>query len=203
MGYALAGFDVIGVDIKIQPRYPFEFHQENAFDYLLKHGHEFDAIHASPPCQHYSIATHNHNKHKHPDLIPETRFKLEHTGKPYIIENVPGASNSMVNPIMLCGTQFGLKTYRHRLFESNILLLGMHHIPHRDNVPKVGKGISDKGFISIAGHWSGKKTPKDYGQRAMGIDWMTVSEMSQAIPPAYTRYLGKQLIRHIQYMVTV
>jgi hypothetical protein len=103
-----------------------------------------------------------------------------------IIKNIEAKLQLLVNDIPV----------RHHLI---VICAQAHHTPHRDNVPKAGTGISDKGFICIAGHWSSKKSPKDYGQRAIGIDWMTVTEMSQSIPPAYTRFLGKQLIRHIEY----
>jgi DNA (cytosine-5)-methyltransferase 1 len=218
MGYHLAGFDVIGVDIAPQSRYPFEFHQADALEYLAEHGGEFDAIHASPPCQAYSIIT--PDRTKHPDLIPATRDLLEMIARPYVIENVAGARRALKNPLMLCGAQFGLKVYRHRLFEANVLLLGIPHYPHQDNTPRAGHGVSDKGFISVTsgekslkvssdakrrsgvfgmsgkgfvcvtGHFSGI----EYCRMAMGIDWMTSRELSQAIPPAYTEWIGRQLI---------
>jgi DNA (cytosine-5)-methyltransferase 1 len=115
MGYHRAGFEVVGVDIKPQPRYPFEFHRADALEYLNQHWREFDIIHASPPCQFYSRATKmNGTKHNHPDLLQPTIDALDATGKPYIVENVPGAP--MKNYLMLCGTMFGLRVFRHRLF---------------------------------------------------------------------------------------
>lgn len=222
MGYHRAGFEVVGVDIAPQSRYPFEFHQADALEYVAAHGHEFDAIHASPPCQAHSVIT--PDKSLHVDLIPETRVQLYRLNLPYVIENVGGARKALVNPLMLCGAQFGLKVYRHRFFESNVFLFHPEHQPHRDNTPRAGHGISDKGFISItsggkslkhggdsarrrsgtfgmsdkgfvcvSGHFSGI----DYCRYAMGIDWMTSRELSQAIPPAYTEYLGRQLIRYV------
>lgn len=226
-GYYLAGFDVTGVDHRPQKRYPrndhMRFIQADAIEYALSHGWQYNAIHASPPCQTHSQIT--PDKSKHVDLIPHTRFVLETLGLPYIMENVYGAKSAMRNPVMLCGAQFGLKVYRHRLFESNILLLVPSHAPHRDNTPRAGHGVSSKGFISITsggkslmvnakagrrrsgtygisekgfvtvtGHFSGI----EYCRMAMGIDWMTAAELSQAIPPAYTEYLGRQLMRHIQ-----
>ena len=125
MGYHLAGFEVVGVDINPQKRYPFEFHQEGALTYLRQYGHEFDAIHASPPCQCHSVLRHlpSFNPAKHEDLIESTRRLLQASGKPYVMENVPGAP--LRNPFTLCGTMFGLRTEcgaelrRHRLFETN------------------------------------------------------------------------------------
>ena len=224
MGYHRAGFDVTGVDLNPQAKYPFKFIQADALDYVVQYGWMFDVIHASPPCQVHSTIT--PNKANHLDLIPQTRFWLESIGVPYVIENVYGAKKAMRNPVMLCGADFGLKVYRHRLFESNILLMTCPHIPHRDNTPRAGHGVSSKGFVSItsggnslevkhnpkarqrsgllgvsykgfvsvAGHFSGI----DYCRQAMGIDWMGQKELAQAIPPAYTEYIGKQLLTVIQ-----
>lgn len=222
VGYHRAGFNVVGVDIQPQKRYPFEFVQADALEYAAAHLHKFDAVHASPPCQAHSVIT--PDKSKHVDLIPQTRALLEAGGLPYVIENVYGAKRAMRSPVMLCGAQFGLKVYRHRLFESNVLLLVPEHHPHRDNTPCAGHGISDKGFVSVtsggmslkhggasakrrsgtygmsgkgfvsvSGHFSGV----DYVRMAMGIDWMTGAELAQAIPPAYTEYLGLQLIQYV------
>lgn len=237
MGYYRAGFEVVGVDHKPQKRYPFEFVQGDALEYAAQHGHKFDAIHASPPCQAHSRITPANSVHKHPDLIPDTRRVLGSLGLPYIIENVGGAP--LQNAIMLCGSQFGLKVYRHRFFESNVYLMMPAHQPHRDNTPPAGHGVSDKGFISItsgghgipahllpvlqqimernqayidrAGHSRSYVSAKgfisvtgngfgagEYARFAMGIDWMTNKELSQAIPPAYTEYLGKQLMMYVQ-----
>lgn len=198
-----------------------EFIRADAIDYLATHGWKYDAIHASPPCQVHSIIT--PDKSKHVDLIPLTRYMLESIGVPYVIENVGGARKALKNPFMLCGTYFGLKVYRHRFFESNVLILTPAHYPHRDQTPRAGHGVSSKGFISvtsggkslkfkdnpaarrrsgtygispkgfvsIAGHFSGA----EYCRWAMGVDWyVTNKELSQAIPPAYTEYIGKQLI---------
>ena len=126
MGYSHAGFEVVGVDIEPQPRYPFEFVQADAIEYVTAHGHEFDAIHASPPCQRYSTMTKGRWQDRvieHPDLIAPTREALKVVGKPYSLENVEGARKELVNPVMLCGTMFDLKTKggsqlrRHRYFE--------------------------------------------------------------------------------------
>lgn len=152
MGYHRAGFEVTGVDIQPQKRYPFRFIQGNALEYIYKHGHEYDAIHTSPPCQTHTNLN-NIKKIKasteanYLDLVPQTRALLEMIGKPYVIENVVGAP--LLNPMMLCGSMFGLKVYRHRLFESSVLLFAPPHYPHRDKTPSSGRGPSPKGFISI------------------------------------------------------
>ena len=121
VGYHRAGFDVTGVDARPQPSYPFAFVQADALAYLGEHGREYDAVHASPPCQRYSIARRIHgNGETHPDLLEPTRAALVSNGRPWIIENVPGAPVRF--PVLLCGLMFGLRVFRHRLFESSVLL---------------------------------------------------------------------------------
>ncbi len=208
VGYHRAGFtDIVGVDIKPQPRYPFAFVQGDALAYLAEHGHEFDAIHASPPCQRYSQATFCRGaREKHPDLVDPTRLLLTATGKPWVIENVERSPLGAFS-VCLCGLMFGLKVFRHRLFESNVFLMGQRHQPHGSR--RVGKD----GFVCVAGHggqltgWAGSGTrvtvPADHRnkaswERAMGIDWMTRYELAQAIPPAYTEFIGRQLIDHLK-----
>ena len=119
MGYHRAGFEVVGVDIAMQKNYPFEFHQADALEYLQEHGHEFDAIHASPPCQAYSVTYSLPNVGEYPELIEPIRELLISSGKPYVIENVPGAP--LINPVELCGSMFGLNVIRHRRFETGRL----------------------------------------------------------------------------------
>lgn len=201
-GYQEAGFDVVGVDVSPQPRYPFEFHQCDAMDFLSKYGKEYDAIHASPPCQAYTALQHigrarNGDYPDHPDMVAETRLACQAVGRPYIIENVPQAP---LDGITLCGTMFPeqrLKVYRHRRFESNVLLWQPPHHPHHDHTPPPGRGPSPKGFISVcgAGGIAGMTAPQilAYWSASMGIDWMTRRELAQAIPPAYTEYIGKIL----------
>lgn len=201
MGYHRAGFDVVGVDIKQQGHYPFEFHQADALEYVAQHGHEFDAIHASPPCQADSVTrnmpwTRGH-KGEIPRLIKPVRELLQDTGLPYVIENVVGAD--LICPITLCGTMFGIKVFRHRIFESSCLMLQPPHIPH------TGLQVGRDGFVCVAGHGdSGRgRIPADHRNKAswqlgMGIDWMTMGEMAEAIPPAYTEFIGRQLIRAIR-----
>lgn len=188
MGYYNAGFEVIGVDIEPQENYPFKFVQADAIEYALKYADDFDFIHASPPCQLYS-ATDRLNNNSHPDLVEKTREAISH--KPYVIENVVGAP--LKNPILLCGAMFDLKTYRHRLFESNMSLIEPNHPEHIAPQAKMGRSPKPGEFIQVVGHFSGKK----YAQEAMGIDWMIRDEMAQAIPPAYSEYIGKQIIRKL------
>lgn len=200
-GYQLAGFYVVGVDIKPQPHYVGdEFYQADALEFVAAHGHEFDAIHASPPCQMYS-KTKVWAKDK-PMLIEKTRAALIATGKPYVIENVSGAARVMRSSAMLCGLMFGLKVFRHRYFESSVLLLSSPH-PRHD-----GHRIGIGGMCSVVGsgdaNWhNGQHVPADHRTRAafnaaMGIDWMLKREIVESIPPAYTEYLGRQLLAYVQ-----
>lgn len=191
MGYYRAGFDdITGVDNRTMMRYPFRFILGDALDYCRAHGAEYDVIHASPPCQGYSRMRHLPwlRDRQYPMLIKPTREVLQATGKPYVIENVEDAP--LLNGITLCGTMFGLPLYRHRKFESNILLWGIAHKPH-EIVIFPGKFLNNRykaanGITGVLGHAAGN---------AMGIDWMINSELSQAIPPAYTEYVGLQLAR--------
>lgn len=204
MGYYRAGFtEITGIDIRPQPRYPFRFIQADALEYLAEHGHEYDVIHASPPCQAHSDLAHLHRSkgtdydERHKDLIPQTRALLQAIGKPYIIENVEGAP--LTNSFTLCGAMFGLKVYRHRLFETSFFAIVPPHIAHHDNTPAVGRGISSKGFISVTGV-GGFGIPNGFGYAcsAMGIDWMSRPELSQAIPPAYTQWIGERLLEQME-----
>lgn len=198
MGYHLAGFDVTGVDIEPQKDYPFEFIQADALDYVAQYGYQYAAIHASPPCQKHSRLTRTAagKHHEHPDFIPQTRFMLMALGLPYIIENVAGAP--LRNPVMLCGSQFPeLRVYRHRYFESNLALWTPDHFPHNDKTPPAGRGKSPKGYISITGGGIIGVT-QDERFAAMGIDWTTNMKLSQAIPPAYTHFLGLQLFNAVR-----
>lgn len=192
-GYARAGFEILGIDNTPQPHYPFEFIEADALDYARAQGHRFEVIHASPPCQQYSRLRSIH-KRDHPDLIPAVREILRGSGALWIMENVPGAP--LINPVMLCGLQFGLRIFRHRYFESNCCLFVPDHIPHGKQL--VGTG----GFVSVAGHGDSDRgrIPPDHRSVAswrlgMGIDYMIQDELAQAIPPKFTEYLGKQLIR--------
>jgi len=193
MGYHQAGFEVVGVDIKPQKRYPFEFHQADALTFPLD---GFDVIHASPPCQCFSRASHVHGnpKDRHPDLIDGTRLRCLTAGVPFVMENVPGAP--LDNPIMLCGTMFdGLRVYRHRLFECHGFTFeppGPCSHTHRMGKSKGEYHTLEKSpFITCVGH----NFQAESGRIAMQIDWMTRDEISQAIPPAYTEWIGKRLIK--------
>jgi DNA (cytosine-5)-methyltransferase 1 len=199
-GYALAGFEVTGVDISPQRNYPFDFVQTDALSLDPRFLSQFDAIHASPPCQSYSdLAKRNGNAHEWPRLIEPVREMLLRTGLPYVIENVEGAP--LINPIVLCGTMFpGLRVLRHRLFESNILMTTLSHGKH----PKVhtfdkrkshyGKTDERKDFVQVTG---GGNCSIAAARSAMVIDWMSKNELNEAIPPAYTKFIGEQLISHL------
>ena len=190
MGYSQAGFDVTGIDINPQPKYPFKFIQADALEYLKNNHHKYDVIHASPPCQNNTSATKVHKAagKVYECFIERTRALLEKIGKPYIIENTMDAP--LVDPIVLCGSMFGLKTYRHRLFESNINLTAPEHPIHVAKSTKMGRKPVDGEFIQVVGHFSGVK----FAQDAMKIDWLGQKELAQAIPPAYTEHLGKQIL---------
>jgi len=203
MGYHRAGFDVVGVDNELRPRYPFEFHHGDALAFLAEHGHEFDAIHASPPCQKHCGLKHLSKKTRQCWVAP-TRIILKHLGIAWIMENVVGSP--LENPVQLCGSAFGLKVRRHRLFESSLPLWGVG-CDHKSQ----GRSV---GVYGTGGRRINRK-PGDKGgnlnmarniaeaREAMGIDWMTREELSQAIPPAYTEYLGKQLLSHLKQRESV
>jgi DNA (cytosine-5)-methyltransferase 1 len=222
-GYRRAGFEPYGIDIAFQKHYLFPFLQMDALqalDALIKgegltfsngeilYLKDFAAIHASPPCQHGSVVTKCHPglSEKYPNLIPNTRIRLIQSGKLFIIENVRGMHKFLLNPVMLCGTMFGLKIKRHRYFETSFEINtlytscacrgkgaytassldrnGVHHFSSFRNGAKL---------ISITGH--NFSVPD--ARIAMGIGWMNQSELAQAIPPAYTEFIGKHLMAHI------
>lgn len=282
MGYHRAGFDVDGCDIEAQKRYPFRFLQMDWRECLEKHGHEYDAFAASPECQGYCDLRHFVKKSYRME-IPNVRDALQATGKPYVIENVPGAIKHMICPLVLCGSMFGLQTAcgaqlrRHRLFESNLLLMspgpcrhgettiavqghqatneaerrrlratisvcgdtphnprtwrakqrGMRTISitgksadnprtvnHGRTIMVVGDKPRDAGaghlkrrYITITGSTAQRQVVKnsvretftvDEARAAMGIDWMVMSELSQAIPPAYTEWIGWQMMEALR-----
>jgi DNA (cytosine-5)-methyltransferase 1 len=240
MGYHRAGFDVVGVDHKPQPRYPFEFHRADALAFPLD---GFDAIHASPPCQAHSALRHLQKGKEYPDLIPETRARLVASGLPYVIENVDGAPLGESGfLIMLCGTMFKLRTpdgraelRRHRLFEMSLsialrpacqhgqadrVLTAVGHTPvdntgrravlavHGDHPHSpAARKQRRRRAISVTGNTPQTNTVRntvretfttDDARAAMGIDWMPMKSLSQAIPPAYTRFIGEHLIAALQ-----
>jgi DNA (cytosine-5)-methyltransferase 1 len=186
MGYYRAGFDVVGVDIKPQPHYPFEFHQGDALEFIAEHGREFDVVHASPPCQVYGKTKLLAND-GHPDLIADTRRILRDAGKPYIIENVPGAP--LIDPVILNGAKFGLRVHRVRLFETSFPL-PFELLPPMPKPVKMGRPVRYPDIVQPVGHFS--NVP--YVRQQMGINWMTQGELAQAIPPAYTKYIGEHLL---------
>lgn len=199
-GYQLAGFDLVGVDIQPQPNYPGRFIQDDAIYYLRHHWHLYAAAHASPPCQAYTWAGKRWGK-EHPDLVGPTREALKDTNLPWIMENVPGAP--LVNPVTLCGEMFGLGVIRHRLFESNIPLVIPKHRAHKKPIRRPAhndpsRTVQRSQYCTVAGHGGeGASFTLAAWQEAMGIDWMTKEELAQAIPPAYTEFLGKQLLAHV------
>ena len=194
MGYHRAGFEVVGVDIRPQPRYPFEFHQADALEFLSEHGAEFDVIHASPPCQRYSHCTPKSHRQSHPDLIAATRALLEDAGKPFVIENVAGARYLLREPVLLCGTMFGLAVWRHRYFEvwPRLPLLDRLQCHHAEPPVQV-YGHTGAGANRSRERTRGRSNGVADWRRAMDIDWMTAAELAQAIPPAYTEWLGRRL----------
>lgn len=218
MGYHQAGFDVVGVDIKPQPNYPFEFYQADALD-LLRHFEgcgsgpcmaylwrkQFDAIHASPPCQRYSAAAEIHDSsERHPDLLPATVTALASQGLPWVIENVQRAP--MPNAVTLCGSMFGLGVRRHRMFASNHLLMVPTCGSHSRWYASVfgGRCIgrqrvtgADSGAGSRTQTWDRFDDELATGREAMGIGWMDLNELSEAIPPAYTEFIGARLLNAI------
>lgn len=188
MGYHRAGFRVVGVDIAPQPRYPFSFYHRDALNFLKTYGKRFDAVHASPPCQAFTNAQ-KIRGNRHPDLLAPVRELLLDLGKPYVIENVPQAP--LKNPAELCGAMFGLRTYRHRLFETNWDLVAPEHPKHTARTTKMGRSPVPGEFMHVVGNFSGVEAAKE----AMGIDWMTRDGLRESIPPAYTEHIGRQLLQ--------
>lgn len=210
MGYHRAGFDVFGVDLNraALSRYPFHHRRADAVQYIRDHGAKFDAIAASPPCKVHTVAAVLHTEDldsmlfpipTHTDLIPDTREALEATGKPWVIENVVGAG--LRDPLVLCGTMFGLgaecvgagwrQLWRHREFESNVQLTAPGPCDHKTRA------------MSIFGGGGGLRPNGDYyanvpeAQIALDCPWMSQHGVSQAIPPAYTKHIGRQLLEAI------
>lgn len=195
-GYQRAGFDVIGVDIAPQPNYCGSmFVQMDAVEAIHKFGRKAGAIHASPPCQHHSALTKGTNKgREYPDLIPAVREALLATGKPFVIENVQGST--IRRDLTLCGEMFGLAVIRHRYFEIHDFdAVAPEHKPHRGRVAGMRHGEWFEGpYFAVYGEGGGKGTVAEW-QQAMGIDWTDVrKEIAEAIPPAYTEWIGRQLM---------
>ena len=196
MGYYRAGFEVVGVDIEPQPHFPFEFHQADALTYPLS---GFDAYHASPPCQSYSVSQHMLGTKGSPKYIEPVREALEDTRKPFVIENVPGSP--LENPIELSGMSFGLNIIRRRLFELHGFEILFIPSPHQvRNYRAEGYLPYHHGTSEKRGHLPNIWT-KPRLQGAMEIDWMSIKEMTQAIPPAYTEYIGQYLMKVVMELV--
>lgn len=212
-GYYRAGFDVLGVDIKPQKRYPFAFSQDDAMSVLARlakgkvwraadgrrfRRRDFAVIHASPPCQRYSAASNIHGGDHHPDLVVPVRELLIASDRTYVIENVPRSPLRMA--VNICGLALGLNVKRHRWFESNILLFGTECGDHsKDYLIVFGGGARGRahqiGRTKKGGPIIHRPTISvERAREAMGIDWMTRDELSQAVPPKYTEFLGKQLL---------
>jgi len=193
MGYHRAGFDVVGVDIAPQPNYPFEFVQADAMTFPLD---GFDAIHASPICYRWSKMRDCRPglKDDQPDLVTPLRPRLAAAGVPYIMENVPGAP--LDNWVQVCGSGLGIRLQRHRWFESDVMLWGVP-CAHGQNPwnPAYGHATGRKRRrVPVIGEW---RIPKPLQDQAMGIDWMTLDELQEAIPPVYTEYIGDQVMEHL------
>lgn len=201
VGYHLAGFEVVGVDINPQPNYPFEFVRGDAVEYIREHGHEFDLVHGSPPCQDYS-SLNAYNRKDYPRLIEPTREAMLATGRPYVIENVEQAGSELIDPITLCGPMFGLNVYRHRVFETNWDLTAPAHPAHVARCTRNGYlPTPDKPFMTITGG-AHSRAWQNAACDAMGMPWIKVAkggdiklgirEVCEAIPPAYATWIGDQ-----------
>jgi DNA (cytosine-5)-methyltransferase 1 len=206
-GYSQAGFDVVGADLDPQPRYPFPFVQADALDLIrrLRRGAvrfsdgrylsaaDIAAVHASPPCQAYTLCQ-RIRSNAHPDLVGPTRDALDDLGKPYVIENVEGAP--LIDPVLLCGRSFPeLQVYRHRLFEASFPLVEPMHLMHDKPLRKMGRPPLDGEFMHVVGNFSGVARARE----AMGgVDWMSREGLRESIPPAYARWVGSQLADHIE-----
>ncbi|WP_435193213.1 SAM-dependent methyltransferase [Streptomyces sp. NRRL F-5630] len=194
-GYADAGFDVTGVDIASQPRYPHRFVQADAIEFVLAHGSAFDFVHASPPCQHDSECQRLQGN-THPDLIAPTRDALNATGRPWVIENVRGALPKLHDPVMLCGQMFRLANYRHRYFEpgGGFTLSQPHHPAHTVPQAKMGRPVPPGHFGQYVGNFSGVQAARD----TLGVPWMNRDGIRECIPPAYTQHIGRAALAHLR-----
>lgn len=205
-GYMDAGFEVWGVDNRPQPRYCGDrFFQMDMFEFIAACQAGVYPMpnfwHASPPCQRYSVATRqSRTSHNHPDLIAATRAALIATGRPYVIENVMGAAKTLRASLLLCGAMFpGLRTYRHRLFESSVYIPSLPHPPHTVKTPRSNVYVEGM-FMTVYGHVS----PVEKAREVMGITWaMTQAEVVEAIPPAFTRYIGSRLLEALSPLEAV
>lgn len=190
-GYKEAGFDeCIGVDINDNHNYPYNFIHSDVFKLDSSFFKQFDLIHASPPCQHYTWSTRKINRDNHPDLVEKTRLLLQKTGKPYTMENVPNAP--LRKDLLLCGEMFdGLRVVRHRIFE--IEGFKVKQPPHRKHKDRIG---NKSYYMQVAGHGGESYSFKtEDWKQAMGIDWVNDKKhLTQMIPPLYSKYIGSQFI---------
>lgn len=204
MGYHLAGFDIVGVDLEPQPRYPFTFVQADALDYLERHGHEFDAVHASPHCQFWTAYRRKGHGvgERYTNDIPAFREALEAVDVPWVIENIESARRELRSPVLLCGSMFDrtdgtpLDVQRHRLFEPHGFTLEPpracdHANPHW--TPRFTPA-SNRTNLRKTVEVGVRRIKLDVQQHAMGIDWMRREELSLALPPAYTRHVGRAML---------
>ncbi|MEU8485750.1 SAM-dependent methyltransferase [Streptomyces sp. NPDC048641] len=194
-GYVDAGFDVTGVDIAPQPRYPYRFIQADAVAFVLAHGAAFDVIHASPPCQHDTDCQRIRGN-SHPDLISPTRTALDATGRPWVMENVGGAVPKLRDPVMLCGLMFGVRTYRHRFFEpgGGFTLAQPDHPAHTVPQAKMGRPVPSGHFGQYVGNFSGVQAARD----VLGVPWMNRDGIRECIPPAYSEHIGHAALAHLR-----
>jgi len=205
VGYVRAGFDVVGVDIEAQPNYPGEFVRADVLGLDPAFLAGFDLVHASPPCKGYTALRHAPGRKVHPLLIEPTRKLVRAAGRPYVIENVEGAAPFMDDPIRLCGTMFnlgaaGFDLHRHRLFESSFLIVPPCRCWHARPVLGIYGGHVRHRAASTGGRGTADFPEHDkpaIAAEAMGIDWMTMGELSQAIPPAYAEHVGAQFVASI------
>lgn len=195
-GLHMAGFHLTGVDIEPQPNYPFAFVQADALQVSLDYLRSYDFIWASPPCQGFT-AYKRRPGHVRPrdNLIPQTRALLQASGVPYVIENVQGAP--LENPVTLCGSMFGLDVRRHRLFETSGFVLPQLNCNHGAQLPRFTPASNRTNLRRTVevGVW---RIPIEVQHKAMGIDWMTLEELSNAIPPAYSKYIGAAALNGLQ-----
>ena len=186
-GLQRAGFHVTGVDINPQKRYcGDEFIQGDALVVSLR---GYDLIWASPPCQAYSKAQ-RIQANSHPELIHNIRLRLRSSETPFIIENVPGAP--LLSPIELCGANFNLQVYRHRLFECSFYVHAPKHLEHTAPLRKMGRPPQAGEFMHVVGNFSGVIQAR----KAMDIDWMCRDELREAIPPAYSEHIAREFLKH-------
>ncbi|MEU7200106.1 SAM-dependent methyltransferase [Streptomyces sp. NPDC045470] len=194
MGFYLAGFEVVGVDIEPQPDYPFTFCQGDAVDFISRFGADFDVIHGSPPCQAWTpLNAYNHKSY--PELIAPAREAMRAAGRPYVIENVEAARCELRGPVRLCGPMFGLRMYRHRLFETSFPLREPAHPTHTAVCTRnCYLPTSERPFMTITGGRHSRAWQRAAAE-AMGTPWITtIRGVCEAIPPAYARWIGEQFL---------